>query len=158
MIDTNRIRKGMVVFSSDGEKLGKVLACDRETFIIEKGLFFPKDYVARYEDVADVAGEDVRLSRTKDEFTRGAAMSGDRNIGERASEPGIATSGRAEAREAMAARHAAPGNAAFEQKSVTRQAVDPEAPGVYPVLDEDEEPMPNIGEDPGTIAPRRDED
>jgi len=170
MVDRNRIREGMVVFSSEGEKLGKVLVCDRETFVIEKGFLFPKDYIARYEDVADIAGEDVRLTRTKDEFTREATMSGGRvgessmltgggNVGEPASEAGIATSGRAEAREAMAARREAEGrHAAFEQQHVTRQAVDLEAPGVYPVIDEDAETKPNLGEDPGTIAPRRDED
>ena len=58
----------MTVFSSDGEKLGKVLSCDASTFTIEKGFFFPKDYVARYDDIAAVTGDDIRLGMTKDTF------------------------------------------------------------------------------------------
>jgi uncharacterized protein (TIGR02271 family) len=58
----------MTVFSSDGEKLGKVLSCDAATFTIEKGFFFPKDYVARYDDIASVTGDDIRLAMTKDTF------------------------------------------------------------------------------------------
>jgi hypothetical protein len=124
MIDRSRIREGMVVFSSDGEKLGKVLASDSETFVIEKGFLFPKDYVASYEDVADVVGDDIRLSRTKEEFTREADMSGGRvgdsamlagggSIGEMPSEQPVPASSEA--------RVAAPGDTAFEQKSARQE-------------------------------------
>lgn len=58
----------MTVFSSDGEKLGKVLTYDATTFTIEKGFFFPKDYIARYEDVDAVIGDEIRLAVTKDTF------------------------------------------------------------------------------------------
>jgi uncharacterized protein (TIGR02271 family) len=58
----------MTVYSSDGEKLGSVASCDASTFVIEKGFFFPRDYVARYDQVAAVTGEEVRLSLTKDTF------------------------------------------------------------------------------------------
>ncbi|WP_234945272.1 YsnF/AvaK domain-containing protein [Anaeromyxobacter sp. Fw109-5] len=60
----------MTVFSSDGERLGKVLSCEASTFTIEKGFFFPKDYVASYDDVAAVTGDDIRLAITKETFTR----------------------------------------------------------------------------------------
>jgi uncharacterized protein (TIGR02271 family) len=60
----------MTVFSSDGEKLGKVQSCDASTFTIEKGFFFPKDYVAHYDDIEAVTGDDVRLAMTKDTFVR----------------------------------------------------------------------------------------
>jgi hypothetical protein len=66
MFEKSRINEGMTVFSSDGEKLGKVHACGRETFVVEKGFFFQKVYIARYDDVADVVGDDVRLSIHKD--------------------------------------------------------------------------------------------
>jgi uncharacterized protein (TIGR02271 family) len=72
MTDRNQIREGMTVFSSDGEKLGKVVRCEETSFVIEKGFFFPKDYVARYADVAGVTGDDVRLAFTKDSFREGA--------------------------------------------------------------------------------------
>jgi uncharacterized protein (TIGR02271 family) len=60
-METRQIREGMVVRSSDGEKLGKVIRCGAAEFIIEKGFFFPKDYVARY-DQATVSGDEVMLS------------------------------------------------------------------------------------------------
>jgi uncharacterized protein (TIGR02271 family) len=68
LTDRSQIREGMTVFSSDGEKLGKVFSCEASTFTIEKGFFFPKDYLARYEDVANISGDDIRLSMTKDAF------------------------------------------------------------------------------------------
>jgi uncharacterized protein (TIGR02271 family) len=66
----------MVVYSSDGEKLGKVLACEPSSFIIEKGFFFPKDYIARYEDVGEVTGDEIRLLTTKDALSLGAGERG----------------------------------------------------------------------------------
>jgi uncharacterized protein (TIGR02271 family) len=77
MMDRSRIREGMAVYSSDGEKLGKVLTCDQSTFVIEKGFFFPKDYVARYDHVADVRGDDVHLSLTRDAFQESGGEMGD---------------------------------------------------------------------------------
>jgi uncharacterized protein (TIGR02271 family) len=67
---TDRIHEGMTVLSSDGEKLGKVTACAGSTFTIEKGIFFPKDYVARADEIADVTGDEVRLALTKESFLR----------------------------------------------------------------------------------------
>jgi uncharacterized protein (TIGR02271 family) len=70
LFDQANIREGMTVFSADGEKLGKVQACGGSTFTIEKGFFFPKDYVARYDEVASVTDDDIRLASTKDAFLR----------------------------------------------------------------------------------------
>jgi hypothetical protein len=64
------VRVGMSVFSADGEKLGNVVRRDADSFIIEKGLFFPKDYLCHYADVASVAGDDVRLSVNREELVR----------------------------------------------------------------------------------------
>jgi uncharacterized protein (TIGR02271 family) len=77
MMDRSQIREGMAVYSSDGEKLGKVLTCDQSTFVIEKGFFFPKDYIARYDHVADVRGDDVHLSLTRDAFRESGGQMGD---------------------------------------------------------------------------------
>ena len=65
MIDSSDIRQGMTVYSSDGEKLGHVVQCDASTFVIEKGFFFPKGYVARFDDVSLVSGDEIRLSRER---------------------------------------------------------------------------------------------
>jgi uncharacterized protein (TIGR02271 family) len=68
--DQSNIREGMTVLSSDGEKLGKILSCAAASFTIEKGFFFPKDYVARYDEISDVSGDEVRLAMSKDAFLR----------------------------------------------------------------------------------------
>lgn len=62
-----QIRKGMVVHSSDGERLGKVVSVHTDTFIVEKGFFFPVDYTCRAADIAEVRGDGeviLRLSRS----------------------------------------------------------------------------------------------
>lgn len=69
MIDRNQVHEGMVVRSSDGKKLGRVLACEEESFIVEKGFFFSTDYVARYDDVTQASGDEIRLSRAQKELT-----------------------------------------------------------------------------------------
>ena len=58
-----RIQEGMTVYSADGEKLGRVVQLGENTFLIEKGFFFPKDYLAQYGDIGRVADGDVYLSR-----------------------------------------------------------------------------------------------
>ncbi len=55
------IKEGMAVRSSDGQKLGKVISCGDDQFVIEKGFFFPKDYIARYDEATVKDGE-VQLS------------------------------------------------------------------------------------------------
>ncbi|HET9596982.1 MAG TPA: YsnF/AvaK domain-containing protein [Anaeromyxobacteraceae bacterium] len=77
MVDRNQVREGMTVYSSDGEKLGKVLTCDQSTFVIEKGFFFPKDYIARYDHVAEAQGDEIHLSLTKDAFRNNEGQMGD---------------------------------------------------------------------------------
>ena len=57
MFDQNRIMSGMVVRSSDGDKLGKVVSLEGAGFRIEKGIFFPKDFHVQFEQV-DYVGDD----------------------------------------------------------------------------------------------------
>src|SRR5690242_4751392 len=61
MIEKGKVREGEVVYSADGEKLGKVRTCEADVFIIEKGFFFPKDTIARYEDIADVSADGIHM-------------------------------------------------------------------------------------------------
>ena len=93
MIDRGSVREGMVVFSADGEKLGKVRSCEAGAFIIEKGLFFPKDCVARYDQVADISGDEIHLATTKEALGRGdpAAASAGGPGGAIGPEPGRTT-------------------------------------------------------------------
>ena len=58
------IQQGLLVRTADGEKLGRIVRCEQDSFIIEKGIFFPTDYVARYDDIADVRSGEVYLKRS----------------------------------------------------------------------------------------------
>jgi uncharacterized protein (TIGR02271 family) len=68
-----KVEIGMKVRSSDGEKLGKVVSCDSGGFIIEKGFFFPKEYSARFDQVADYREGELWLTEAADELKRGLA-------------------------------------------------------------------------------------
>jgi len=65
--DSSIVREGMVVFSSDGYRIGNVLSCDPFTFTVGKG-FLLEDYVARCDDVKSVSGSDIRLTLSKGEL------------------------------------------------------------------------------------------
>jgi uncharacterized protein (TIGR02271 family) len=57
--DRNDIREGMHVTGTNGKRLGKVIRCSPESFLVEKGMFFPKDYELRYERIANVGVDDL---------------------------------------------------------------------------------------------------
>ncbi|MBN9682240.1 YsnF/AvaK domain-containing protein [Corallococcus sp. NCSPR001] len=75
MIKRNDIKEGMTVRSSDGEKLGKVFAVSEGEFHIEKGMFFPKDYLVRYAEVSDIRNGEIFLNHGR-EALRGLSDSG----------------------------------------------------------------------------------
>ena len=53
--DSNTVENGMLVTSTSGERIGKIIrADDEETFVVEKGTFFPKDYQLRYDHITGV--------------------------------------------------------------------------------------------------------
>jgi uncharacterized protein (TIGR02271 family) len=48
----------MIVKSTTGERVGKVIRCeDPTTFVVEKGMFFPKDYELRYDHITGVSAD-----------------------------------------------------------------------------------------------------
>jgi uncharacterized protein (TIGR02271 family) len=67
--DNNSVRNGMFVMGTQGERIGKVIRCDEETFVVEKGVFFPKDYELRYDHITDISGGTIRYALT--DFLRG---------------------------------------------------------------------------------------
>lgn len=138
MIDADRIREGMTVYSAEGHKLGKVIACDANTFMIEKGFFFTRDYVARYEDVAGVQGDDVRLSRGRDALGEAGVDRREGTYSEFSSVMGpgggIETQSTATGLEGDSGEHAAERRAAASDL---------------------EEGSAQLGEDPGTLGPPR---
>jgi uncharacterized protein (TIGR02271 family) len=59
----NAIREGMVVNTSDGERLGKVVGITNEGIQVEGGLFFPKGHRLLKSDIQDVRGDRILLLR-----------------------------------------------------------------------------------------------
>ncbi len=68
----NEVRAGMAVTSTKGERLGNVIRTGSDTFVIEKGVFFPKDYELRYDHITSLEGEQIgySLSDTDSRFGR----------------------------------------------------------------------------------------
>ncbi|MGE6763889.1 YsnF/AvaK domain-containing protein [Corallococcus interemptor] len=79
MIKRNDIKEGMTVRSSDGEKLGKVFAVSEGEFHIEKGMFFPKDYLVRYAEVSDIRNGEIYLNHGR-EALRGLSDTPDAGV------------------------------------------------------------------------------
>jgi uncharacterized protein (TIGR02271 family) len=79
------VQEGMTVRTADGEKLGKIVTCESDRFIIEKGFFFPKDYLARYDDVAEIREDEVHLRLSADQLRK----LGDESAAEPAGEAGM---------------------------------------------------------------------
>src|SRR3954471_22877348 len=67
--DKESLRNGMFVMGTQGERIGKVIRCSSDTFVVEKGVFFPKDYELRYDHITDISGGTVRYALT--DFLRG---------------------------------------------------------------------------------------
>lgn len=62
MFDRANLHEGMIVRSADGDKLGKIVRLDDTGIQIEKGLFFPKEYLASYEQIDQISGDGVYLN------------------------------------------------------------------------------------------------
>ena len=58
----NEVRAGMAVTSTKGERLGNVVRVGSDTFVVEKGVFFPKDYELRYDHITSLEGEQMGYS------------------------------------------------------------------------------------------------
>ena len=65
--DSVELQKGMDVFSLDGEKVGKIVELDNSQITVEKGLFFPHDYVIPMNAVENADDESVYLNVSKDD-------------------------------------------------------------------------------------------
>ena len=52
----------MAVTSTKGERLGNVVRVGSDTFVVEKGVFFPKDYELRYDHITTLEGEQIGYS------------------------------------------------------------------------------------------------
>jgi len=62
------IKEGIDVYSKDDIDLGKIVAMDEDFITIRKGLFFPKDFKFRYDDVKDVQGNKLIMNYSESEL------------------------------------------------------------------------------------------
>lgn len=60
--DSQRIENGWDVYGSDGEKVGNVAEVGGNYLLVQKGLFFTKDFYIPTSAVASVRQDEVRLS------------------------------------------------------------------------------------------------
>lgn len=56
------LAEGMTVYSRDGERLGKLVTLADDHIVVEKGIFFPKDFTLRYDDIQDLREGSVYLN------------------------------------------------------------------------------------------------
>jgi len=66
-MDSITIHAGATVFDANGDKLGKVHAVEPDQFVVEKGFFFPTDYIVPISMVTRASEDEIHLSVTKDE-------------------------------------------------------------------------------------------
>jgi uncharacterized protein (TIGR02271 family) len=59
------VSEGMQVKGSDGEKLGKVVACQPGGFVVEKGFLFPKDMTVPYERITSIGNGEILISLSR---------------------------------------------------------------------------------------------
>jgi len=61
------IRQGATVYDANGDKLGKVINQQGQNLVVEKGFFFPTDYIVPTSLVTSTTEDEVHLSVTKDQ-------------------------------------------------------------------------------------------
>ncbi|HEX8439042.1 hypothetical protein [Archangium sp.] len=64
------VRVGMDVKSKDGHRLGKVIGLAVDAFVVEKGVFYAKDYRVPFSAVDTIDGDDIRLLLDKDQIRK----------------------------------------------------------------------------------------
>lgn len=61
MFKKTELNEGMTVRSADGDKLGKIVAINDRGIQIEKGIFFPKEYTASFDQIDQISNGDLYL-------------------------------------------------------------------------------------------------
>lgn len=69
-MDYRGIAEGMPVHSADGQDLGRIVKCKPDSFVIEGGFFFPKDYEASYDAVVLVRNGEATLGAKGEDLMR----------------------------------------------------------------------------------------
>jgi uncharacterized protein (TIGR02271 family) len=94
LTDYPGLTEGMTVYGSDGGKLGKIVSMAEDHFIVEKGMFFPRDFTLRYGDIQEMRDGNVHLNLNKsnleewkDESYAGWSQVDDINTGRYSAQP-----------------------------------------------------------------------
>lgn len=64
------VRVGMDVKSKDGHRLGKVIGLADDAFVVEKGVFYARDYRVPFRSVESIEGDDILLSLDKEQLRK----------------------------------------------------------------------------------------
>ncbi|WP_146210206.1 hypothetical protein [Vitiosangium sp. GDMCC 1.1324] len=64
------VRVGMEVKSRDGHRLGRVIGLVEDAFVVEKGVFYARDYRVPFRSVEAIKGDDIFLSVDKDQLQK----------------------------------------------------------------------------------------
>ena len=64
------VRVGMDVKSRDGHRLGKVIGLADDAFVVEKGIFYARDYRVPFRSVETIEGDDILLALDKDQLQK----------------------------------------------------------------------------------------
>ena len=62
------VRVGMVVKSRDGHRVGRVIGLLEDAFVVEKGVFYARDYRVPFGAVERLEDEDIHLVLDKDQL------------------------------------------------------------------------------------------
>jgi uncharacterized protein (TIGR02271 family) len=62
------LREGLNAYNREGDKLGRIVELKDEYLTVEKGVFFPKDFTFRYDDIVEVHDGSITLSRGRKEL------------------------------------------------------------------------------------------
>lgn len=62
------LREGLNAYNKEGDKLGRIVELKDDYLTVEKGVFFPKDFTFRYDDIVEVHDGSITLSRGRKEL------------------------------------------------------------------------------------------
>ncbi len=65
MFQRANVQRGMAVLSYDGVQVGRVIDTEPGVIIIEKGVFFPRDFRVPLSEISNVQGEELVLVRDR---------------------------------------------------------------------------------------------
>lgn len=63
------IHRGMTVVGRDGERVGQIVHVAADGFLVQRGRFWPREYLARFEDIDSIGQSEVKLALVAEELS-----------------------------------------------------------------------------------------